>query len=43
MGAEAVLALMDPEANKESSVIAICGNQMVRINLMDAVMRVSLL
>ena len=40
MGAEAVLALMDATANTPACVIAIDGNQIIRVPLMECVERV---
>jgi len=42
MGAEAVLALMEASSSTASCVIAIDGNQIVRVPLKEAVQKVCL-
>ena len=41
MGAEAVLALMDAKVDTPACVIALDGNQIVRVPLMECVAKVS--
>lgn len=41
MGAEAVLALMDATTDTPACVIALDGNQVIRVPLMECVERVS--
>lgn len=43
MGVEAVLALLETTANTPACVVSLCGNQSVRLPLMECVQMVSVL